>query len=70
MKHQQQMSLIARRAQIRRAAASRKDQLSAERTSRPMLRLVTAADCDTHGDQRSEHREQAAAVDSRLRSRP
>ncbi|WP_336814513.1 hypothetical protein [Bosea sp. MMO-172] len=63
MKHKQQMSLIARRAQIRRAAASRKDQLSAQRAGRPMLRLVTATGYETDRDQQSEHREQAVAVE-------
>ena len=63
MKHKQQMSLIARRAQIRRAAASRKDQLSAQRAGLPMLRLVTATGYDADRDQQGEHREQAAAVE-------
>ena len=63
MKHKQQMSLIARRAQIRRAAASRKDQLSAQQADRPMLRLVTATGHDADRDQRNDHRAPAAAVE-------
>lgn len=63
MKHKQQMSLIARRAQIRRAAASRKDQLALRPAGRPVLRLITATGCDTERDQLGERREQASAVD-------
>jgi len=36
------MSLIARRAQIRRAAANRKDPPSVQPTGRPDLRLVSS----------------------------
>ena len=61
MKHKQQMSLIARRAQIRRAAASRKDQLPIQAAVRPVLRLVTVSDYEDDRDQRNEHREQASA---------
>lgn len=63
MKHKQQMSLIARRAQIRRAAASRKDQLALEPASRPVLRLVITTGHDTERDQLRERREQVSAVD-------
>ncbi|MCR4520461.1 MULTISPECIES: hypothetical protein [Bosea] len=63
MKHKQQMSLIARRAQIRRAAASRKDQPALQPAGRPVLRLVTATGYDTERDQLHEHREQASAID-------
>lgn len=63
MKHKQQMSLIARRAQIRRAAASRKDQLALQPAGRPVLRLVTATGYDTEPDQLRERREQVSAVD-------
>lgn len=42
MKHKHQMSLIARRAQIRRAAANRKDLPSVKPAGRPDLRLVSS----------------------------
>ena len=63
MKHKQHMSLIARRAQIRRAAAHRKDARSTQPAGRPVLRLVTATGYDTERDQLHEHREQASAID-------
>lgn len=62
MKHKHQMSLIARRAQIRRAAASRKDLPPVQPAGRPALRLVSTS----HEPARvtpTDRREQAAAVE-------
>lgn len=42
MKHKHQMSLIARRAQIRRTAASQKNIASVRPDGRPALRLVSS----------------------------
>ncbi len=42
MKHRRQMSLIVRRAQIRRAAANRKDASSGPASRHPYLRLVVS----------------------------
>ena len=44
MKRSHQMSLIVRRAQIRRAAASRKGAPPAPTSIRPLLRLVASND--------------------------
>ncbi len=63
MKHKRQMSLIARRAQIRRAAAIRKSDFSAQPTSRPILRLVTSGSYETDRDPQADHREQASTVE-------
>ena len=62
MKHKHQMSLIARRAQIRRAAANRKDLPSVQPTGRPILRLVST---NPEGERiaRTEHRGLALAVE-------
>lgn len=46
MKHRHQMSLIVRRAQIRRAAASRKSVSSDPTSIRPHLRLVVSNSLD------------------------
>jgi len=63
MKHKHQMSLIARRAQIRRAAANRKDSLSAQPAGHAALRLVTSTGYEADQDARSDHRERASAVE-------
>lgn len=63
MKHKQQMSLIARRAQIRRAAAGRKGELPNLSTAQPMLRLVAAAGCDAERGQQDTFRERAVAAE-------
>jgi hypothetical protein len=62
MKHKHQMSLIARRAQIRRAAASRKDLPSVQPAGRPALRLVSTSH---EGERvaRTNHRDLASAVE-------
>lgn len=57
MKHKQHMSLIARRAQIRRAAANRKDAPSDRPTGRPALRLVASGGNGLDAEQRADHRE-------------
>ncbi|RYF29359.1 MAG: hypothetical protein EOO23_06940 [Comamonadaceae bacterium] len=56
MKHKHHMSLIARRAQIRRAAANRKDLTSVQLTGRPALRLVST---ENEGERvaRADHRD-------------
>jgi len=43
MKHRRQMSLIVRRAQIRRAATDRKDASLPRAAERPQLRLVISS---------------------------
>ncbi len=48
MKRRHQMSLIVRRAQIRRAAANRKDASRPEEAERPKLRLVFSNDNIQH----------------------
>ncbi|WP_293808289.1 hypothetical protein [uncultured Bosea sp.] len=63
MKHTQQMSLIARRAQIRRAAAHRKDSSSTQPIGRPALRLVISGGEDVDRDQQADHREPASHVE-------
>lgn len=63
MKHKQQMSLIARRAQIRRAVAHRKDSSSAQPAGRPALRLVISGGDDLDRDQRADHREPTLHVE-------
>lgn len=60
MKHKQQMSLIARRAQIRRAAAGRKDLASAQPAVRPVLRLVSSS---SEAERSHQHRELSSAVE-------
>ena len=62
MKHKQQMSLIARRAQIRRAVAGRKDPASAQPAVRPVLRLVSSSS-EAERNQHDEHRELTSAVE-------
>jgi hypothetical protein len=62
MKHKQQMSLIARRAQIRRAAAGRKDLASAQPAVRPVLRLVSSRS-EAERNQHNQHRELTSAVE-------
>jgi hypothetical protein len=62
MKNKHQMSLIARRAQIRRAAASQKDLPSVQPIGRPALRLVSTSH-DAERDPRNLHREQTSAVE-------
>lgn len=64
MKHKQQMSLIARRAQIRRAAAaSRKNDLSAQPAGRPALRLVISSGYEADRDPQADRRDRASAVE-------
>lgn len=63
MKHKRQMSLIARRAQIRRAAAIRKNDLSAQPAGRPALRLVTSVGYETDRDQQADHPGRASTVE-------
>lgn len=62
MKHKHQMSLIARRAQIRRAAANRKDIPSVKPAGRPNLRLVSTSH---EGERvaRTDQRDLALAVE-------
>ncbi|MCO5092861.1 hypothetical protein [Bosea sp. (in: a-proteobacteria)] len=68
MKHTHQMSLIARRAQIRRAAAQRKELVSAERL---LLRLVASAGDEAGQPSRHDRREAAPAADPPVtRQRP
>lgn len=55
------MSLVARRAQIRRAAASRKKLPSLQPAGRPALRLVSAGD-EAVREQRDDRREPILAV--------
>lgn len=62
MKHKHQMSLIARRAQIRRAAANRKDLPSVQPAGRPALRLVSISH-DAEREQRDLQRERSAAAE-------
>lgn len=63
MKHKQQMSLIARRAQIRRAAANRKSDLLAESAGRPALHLVVSGGYEADRDPQADRRERASAVE-------
>lgn len=69
MKHQRQMSLVARRAQIRRAAANRKKLPSLQPAVRPALRLVSTSD-EARREQRNDLREPAAAAESSAPSNP
>ena len=62
MKHKQQMSLIARRAQIRRAAANRKDLPSVQPAGRPDLRLVSSSH-EAERVAQIDHRDLATAVE-------
>ena len=62
MKHKHKMSLIARRTQIRRAAANRKDAPEVQPAARPVLRLVSTNHAIDR-EQRSEQRVLAAAVE-------
>lgn len=62
MKHKHQMSLIARRAQMRRAAASRKDLPTAQPAGRPALRLVSSSPESERAAQ-ADRRDLAAAVE-------
>jgi hypothetical protein len=65
MKHKHQMSLIVRRAQIRRAAAHRKDLRSDEPAGRPMLRLVTSDGDEVRQAPPDDRGEAAPAVGER-----
>ena len=62
MKHKHQMSLIARRAQIRHATANRKDIPEVQPAARPVLRLVSI-NHSIDREQRNEQRAQASAVE-------
>ncbi len=62
MKHKHQMSLIARRAQIRRAAANRKDLPSVQPAGRPILRLVSTSH-EAERVARTDPREPISAVE-------
>ena len=62
MKHKHQMSLIARRAQIRRATANRKDIPEAQPAARPVLRLVSI-NHSIDREQRNEQRALASTVE-------
>ncbi|WP_306225588.1 hypothetical protein [Bosea beijingensis] len=62
MKHKHQMSLIARRAQIRRAAASRKDLPAVQPTGRPALRLVSTSS-EAERVARADRRDLTSAVE-------
>jgi len=55
MKHRHHMSLIVRRAQIRRAAASRKNASSDPTNIRPHLRLVVSNSFDDRLEATSGH---------------
>lgn len=55
MKHKRQMSLIVRRAQIRRAAANRKDASTGPVGRHPYLRLVVSNSFDDRMKATSDH---------------
>jgi hypothetical protein len=71
MKHIRHMSLIARRAQIRRAAAHRKDLAPAKAAGRPVLRLVASGGVKVGEPAQDERPEADPAADpAAARQRP